>query len=205
MQKIEIKPGLAYYPEAITRDGQEKLLQDIRSVISQAPLYTSMMPQSGKPMSVQSTNCGALGWYSDRVGGYRYQANHPFTQKNWPALPPCLFALWEKYADYPDPADCGLINYYNKDAKMGLHSDQDERDFSAPVVSISLGDQANFIIGGLTRRNRTSSLKLSSGDIIVMGGKMRRIFHGISRLYPASSTLLEEGGRFNITLRKAGE
>ncbi len=204
MQKIEIKPGLFYYPEALSRPEQENLMQDIRAVIKQAPLYTPVMPVSGKEMSVQSTNCGALGWYSDQANGYRYQSRHPFTHKAWPPLSARFKVLWQSYAHHQHLADCALLNYYTENAKMGLHSDQDEQDFTAPVVSISLGDQANFIIGGLNRRDKTMSLKLSSGDIIVMSGKMRKVYHGIAKLYPFSSTLIPESGRFNITLRKAG-
>ena len=101
-------------------------------------------------------------------------------------------------------ADCGLVNYYGHSAKMGLHKDTDEQDFSAPVISLSLGDQASFLVGGLDRRDQTHRLKLSSGDLVILGGEMRKAYHGIARLYPETSTLVREGGRFNITLRKAG-
>ena len=204
MQKMELKPGLLYYPQVFDRAQQCRLLEDIRQIIDTAPLYHPIMPHSGYEMSAQSTNCGTLGWYSDQEKGYRYQKTHPLTQQPWPALPASFLQIWQQFSNHQNLPDCGLINYYNHDAKMGLHLDSDEEDFTAPVLSISLGDQAQFIIGGLTRKDKTQSLKLSSGDLIILGGQMRKVYHGISKLYPHSSTLLPETGRFNITLRKAG-
>jgi alkylated DNA repair protein (DNA oxidative demethylase) len=178
------------------------LLDEIREIIAQAPLYTPTMPRSGKPMSVRMTNAGPLGWVTDKERGYRYQARHPETGEPWPAIPQILFDLWEAVADYPHPPEACLINYYQGFAKMGLHQDRDEEDFTAPVLSVSLGDTGIFRVGGKTRKDPTQKFELESGDVFVLGGEDRLAFHGIDRILPGTSNLLEEGGRFNLTLRR---
>jgi alkylated DNA repair protein (DNA oxidative demethylase) len=151
------------------------------------------------------TNLGPLGWVSDR-DGYRYQATHPETGKPWPPIPEMVLDLWRGVADYPDEPEACLVNYYAAGTRMGLHQDRDEEDFSAPVVSISLGDACLFRIGGLKRNDPTRSLRLSSGDVVVLGGESRLAFHGVDRIYPGTSTLLKDwfpdGGRINLTLRR---
>ena len=171
-----------------------------------APFYTPTMPRTGKPFSVRMTNLGVLGWVSDKDGGYRYQATHPETGRPWPPIPEMVMAVWWELAGYPHPPEACLVNYYAPTARMGLHQDRDEEDFAAPVVSISLGDACRFRVGGTTRGGPTRSLKLSSGDVVVLGGAARLAFHGVDRLYPGTSTLLAgwfpEGGRINLTLRR---
>jgi alkylated DNA repair protein (DNA oxidative demethylase) len=138
---------------------------------------------------------------SDR-SGYRYQAVHPETGQSWPPIPDMVLEIWRKVSGYPhDPQAC-LVNYYAQGAKMGLHRDEDEEDFAAPVVSISLGDTAVFRIGGAERGGKTGTLKLSSGDVLVMGGAARLCYHGIDRILTGTSTLLKDGGRINLTLRR---
>ena len=112
-------------------------------MIAEAPLYQPRMPRSGKPFSVQMTNCGPLGWVSD-IDGYRYQPTHPETGRAWPPMPAIVLEAWETLADYPHPPEACLVNYYAPGTRMGLHQDKDEADFSAPVVSLSLGDDALF-------------------------------------------------------------
>lgn len=160
------------------------------------------MPRTGKEMSVRMTNCGALGWVTDQERGYRYQAQHPVTGRPWPAIPAELFDLWSEVAGYPAPPEACLVNYYSHVAKMGSHRDADEQDFSAPVVSVSLGDDAVFHIGGPRRSDPKSRMTLKSGDVVVLGGESRLAYHGIDRMLPATSDLLEEGGRINLTLRR---
>ena len=171
-----------------------------------APFFTPTMPKTGKPFSVRMTNLGPLGWVSDRDGGYRYQPTHPLTGKPWPPIPDMVLAVWREVAGYPHDPEACLVNFYEPGARMGLHQDRDEQDFDAPVVSISLGDTCLFRIGGTTRGGPTRSLKLSSGDVVVLGGADRLAFHGVDRLYPGTSTLLRdwfpEGGRINLTLRR---
>jgi alkylated DNA repair protein (DNA oxidative demethylase) len=201
MSPITLAPGLTYYPDYLDRPAQERLLQSLRGITREAPLYTPRMPRTGKPFSVRMTNCGPLGWVSD-IEGYRYQPIHPETGKPWPAIPDQVLRAWEELSGYPHPPDACLINFYEPTARMGLHQDKDEDEFAAPVVSLSLGYTALFRYGGLERRDPTKSIRLRSGDAIVFGGPARLIYHGIDRLTAGSSDLLPQGGRLNLTLRK---
>jgi len=198
----DLLPGIRHLPGYLSADEQKALLEEIRSVVAEAPLYTPRMPRTGKPMSVRMTNCGPLGWVTDKENGYRYQPTHPETGKPWPPIPETLLAIWRAVSDYPfDPEAC-LINFYDAKAKMGLHQDRDEQDFDAPVVSISLGDTCRFRVGGKTRQGGTASYQLHSGDVFVLGGEGRLAFHGVDKIYPGTSTMLKNGGRINLTLRR---
>ena len=194
--------GLEYLPGKIDLTRQIELMRDLRAVMDEAPLFTPTMPRSGKPMSVRMTNCGPLGWVTDRERGYRYQATHPVTGRPWPAMPQMLLDLWHEVARYPARPEACLVNYYGGDAKMGLHQDKDEDDFDAPVLSVSLGDSAIFRAGGRSRGDPTRKFELKSGDVVVLGGEDRLAFHGIDRILPGTSGLLAEGGRINLTLRR---
>ena len=199
---LELAPGLRYVPGYLDRAAQDVLLTDIRAILAAAPLFQPLMPRSGKAFSVRMSNCGPLGWVSDRAG-YRYQAEHPVTRQPWPTMPPLATRAWHALADYGDAPDACLVNYYEGSARMGLHQDRDEENFVAPVVSLSLGDTCLFRYGGTERRGPTRSLRLGSGDALVLGGPARLAFHGVDRVLGGSSTLLAEGGRFNLTLRRA--
>jgi DNA oxidative demethylase len=192
---------MKYLPQFLDRPAQEQLVENLRKAVEMAPLFTPVMPRTGKPFSVRMTNMGALGWVSDKAG-YRYQPTHPDTGKPWAPIPEVVMDVWNKVSDYAHPPEACLVNYYVEGAKMGLHQDRDEEDFAAPVVSISLGDTALFRIGGTTRGGKTQSLKLASGDVLVMGGESRLAFHGIDRVMSGTSTLLKSGGRINLTLRR---
>ena len=189
------------YPGHLDRAGQERLLAIVRDIVRQAPLYAPRMPRTGTPFSVQMTNCGTFGWVSD-VHGYRYQKVHPLTGKPWPAIPDLLLAVWSELARYRHPPEACLINYYGPLAKMGLHQDRDEHDFAAPVVSLSLGDTCIFRYGGTQRHDPTQTVRLASGDAFVLANDRRLAFHGVDRIIAGTSTLLAEGGRFNLTLRR---
>jgi alkylated DNA repair protein (DNA oxidative demethylase) len=191
-----------YFPQALDRAAQMALLAALRRVIGEAPLFTPTMPRSGNPMSVRMTNCGPLGWVTDKERGYRYQPTHPETGKPWPPIPPMLLDVWGAVAAYPFPPEACLVNYYAGDAKMGLHQDKDEEDFSAPVLSVSLGDTGVFRVGGRSRKDPTKKIELKSGDVVVLGGEDRLAYHGIDRILGGTSDLLAEGGRFNLTLRR---
>jgi len=193
--------GLRLYPEYFSRNAQLTALAAIRSVLADAPLYKPRMPKSGRPMSVGMSNCGPLGWISDERG-YRYESTHPQSGQTWPAIPDLLLRLWDDVAQYPDPPEACLINYYGPTAKMGLHQDRDEADFSAPVVSLSLGDSCLFRVGDGKRGDSTRSFRLNSGDVLVLAGDARLAFHGVDRIYAQTSTLLTEGGRINLTMRR---
>ena len=145
------------------------------------------------------TSAGEYGWISDRRG-YRYEAAHPGGQ-GWPPVPPIALDVWRSLSGVTRAPQCCLINFYDADARMGLHQDRDEANFDMPVVSISLGDDALFRVGGRERGGKTQSLWLASGDVAVMGGDARLNFHGIDRLRAGSSSLLPKGGRINLTLR----
>jgi alkylated DNA repair protein (DNA oxidative demethylase) len=191
-----------YFPAKLNKAAQASLLKELRAIIAEAPLFTPTMPRSGNPMSVRMTNCGLLGWVTDKERGYRYQATHPVTGKRWPPIPRVLLDLWDEVAGYPAPPEACLINYYAGAAKMGLHQDKDEEEFAAPVLSVSLGDTGIFRVGGSSRKDPTRALELKSGDVVVLGGEDRLAYHGIDRIVPGSSELLAEGGRFNLTLRR---
>lgn len=193
--------GLKYLPSYFDRAAQEALVSALEEAVAQAPFYTPVMPRSGRPFTVRMSNLGQLGWVSDR-DGYRYQAQHPETGEPWPPIPDQVLELWRKVADYPHDPEACLVNHYRGGAKLGLHRDEDEQDFSAPVVSVSLGDTAIFRIGGTERGGKTETLKLTSGDVLVMGGASRLRYHGIDRVLSGTSTLLRQSGRLNLTLRR---
>jgi len=193
--------GFRVLPGHLDAAAQSALIGRLTEAIRAAPFFTPAMPRSGRPFSVAMTNLGPLGWVSDR-SGYRYQTVHPATGEPWPPMPETILALWRAVADYPhDPQAC-LVNYYRAGARMGLHRDFDEEDFAAPVVSVSLGDTAVFRIGGPERGGPTKSIRLTSGDVLVMGGASRLCYHGVDRVLPGTSRLLPQGGRINLTLRR---
>ncbi len=193
---------MRHYPQRLDEAAQRALLAEIRTIVAAAPLYTPTMPRSGNPMTVRMTNAGPLGWVTDKERGYRYQATHPVTGEPWPAIPPMLLDLWNAVSGYPHPPEACLTNYYGGAAKMGLHQDKDEEDFAAPVLSVSLGDSGVFRVGGTARKDPTQRVELKSGDVFVLSGADRLAFHGIDRILAGTSDLLEEGGRFNLTLRR---
>jgi alkylated DNA repair protein (DNA oxidative demethylase) len=176
---------------------QAALLEELRAVVAAAPLFSPLTPW-GKPMSVRMTSAGKYGWYTDRKG-YRYIDRHP-SGLPWPPIPETALAVWHAVAPGAREPDCCLVNFYGETARMGLHQDRDEADFSQPVVSISLGDEGRFRIGP-ARSGPTESVWLASGDVLSLAGPARLAFHGIDRIRFGSSALLAEGGRINLTLR----
>jgi len=174
------------------------VVEDLRAITKAAPLFTPVTSR-GKPMSVRMTSAGRYGWYSDR-DGYRYERRHP-SGVNWPPIPDSVLAIWRALISTARMPDCCLVNIYRDGAKMGLHQDRDEADFTWPVLSVSLGDDALFRVGGTERGGPTESVWLRSGDVAVLGGDARLAFHGIDRVRAGSSALLRGGGRINLTLR----
>lgn len=199
---MAIPQGFSYRAGYLNRVRQQALIAAVRAVVAHSPFYTPTMPRSGKPLSVAMTNCGSLGWVTDRASGYRYQAIHPITSRPWAAMPVEISALWDELADYDHPPEACLINHYAASSRMGSHRDADEVDTAAPVVSVSLGDDAIFHIGGLRRSDPKERIVLKSGDIVVLGGAARLAYHGIDRVLPGTSAFLPEGGRINLTLRR---
>lgn len=195
--------GFKVFAGFLDRQQQEKLVKQVSQAVKAAPLFHPVMPRSGKPFSVRMTNLGKSGWVSDKTG-YRYQAFHPVTGQTWPQIPAEIIDIWKQVTACEEVPDACLVNYYTETARMGLHVDKDERDFRLPVVSISLGDSAVFRLGGTNRKDPTRSMKLVSGDVVVLGGKARLCYHGIDRIMSGSSSLLSGGGRLNLTLRCTG-
>jgi alkylated DNA repair protein (DNA oxidative demethylase) len=193
--------GFRLIRNALTADEQSRLLALVLKITAQAPFFQPTMPKTGRPLSVRMSNAGTLGWVSDKAG-YRYQATHPVTGKAWPAMPKMLLQLWDQHADYAAPPEACLINLYPAGSKMGSHQDRDEEDFAAPVLSVSLGDDAMFHVGGRHRAACKERWRLHSGDVVVLGGQARLAYHGIDRVYAGTSPLLPEGGRINLTLRR---
>lgn len=197
-----LKPGLRLYKTALDRAAQEALLAELRAILRGAPLFRPKMPRTGKEFSVRMSNCGPLGWVSD-LSGYRYQTHHPETGLPWPPMPESVLRLWRDFAECPAEPDACLINYYDVTARMGPHQDRDETDFSAPILSLSLGLSCRFRFGGDSRRDPSATIRLDSGDVLVFGGPARKMFHGVDRILPGTSTLLTPPGRINLTLRRA--
>ena len=193
--------GFRLYPAYFERSAQEALIGSVFEAMAAAPAYRPVTP-GGAAMSVKMSNFGSLGWISD-ARGYRYEGRHPVTGEAWPPIPEALFDLWADLTGDGPPPDACLVNLYRPGARMGLHQDRDEADFSRPVVSVSLGDTAVFRIGGTDRRAPTTTLRLTSGDVCVLGGAARLAFHGVDRILNGSSSLVPGGGRINLTLRRA--
>lgn len=190
--------GVEVHKGCLSSAAQARLLDEVQQVMHNAPPF-SPMTAWGRPMTVRMTSAGRYGWFSDRRG-YRYIREHP-DGLPWPPIPDTALALWQDLVSADREPDCCLINHYRDKARMGLHQDRDEADFAWPVLSISLGDDGLFRVGGTERGGATESLWLASGDVVVLGGEARLAYHGIDRIRPGSSSLLPEGGRINLTLR----
>jgi alkylated DNA repair protein (DNA oxidative demethylase) len=201
VKAVELAPGVTLWREYFTRSAQRELVETVMRLTQSAPFYRPLMPKTAKPFSVEETNFGTLGWTSDR-NGYRYVPVHPVTGETWPAIPGILMEMWSTVAFYPRAPECCLVNLYRAGAKMGAHQDRDEEELDAPVVSLSLGDTAQFRFGGPTRSGPTRTVKLSSGDVLTFGGPARRMYHGIDHVTASSSQLVPGGGRLNLTLRR---
>ena len=202
--KAEMTKDVYLLGEFVLRDGEHLLLADLQAVINQAPLCNMMTP-TGFAMSAAMTNCGELGWVADQQG-YRYDTLDPNTGKPWPHMPASFLQLAQTAA-----TDCGytdfvpdacLINQYKIGASMGLHQDKNERDFSQPIVSVSLGIPATFLFGGLRRSDKPLKIPLNHGDVVVWGADARLKFHGIMPLKPNNHVALG-AYRYNLTFRKA--
>jgi DNA oxidative demethylase len=199
---LSLPDGVRHLPGYLDAEQQAALVEQIRDIVARAPLFIPKMPKTGKEMSVRMTNCGRLGWVTDKGRGYRYQTTHPVTGELWPDMPQTLTQLWKDQAHYSYEPEACLVNFYSSDAKMGLHQDRDESEFNAPVLSVSLGDACLFRVGGVKRNDPTVSFRLESGDVMLLEGPGRLAFHGVDRIYPDSSRLLKNGGRINLTMRR---
>ena len=186
------------------KNSETELMQALQAIVAEAP-FRRMFTPGGHKMSVAMTNCGRAGWVTDRTG-YRYDAADPETGRHWPAMPASFRALATNAATQAGfdgfAPDACLINSYEPGARMSLHQDRDERDFGAPIVSVSLGLPATFLFGGLHRSDRPRRYRLAHGDVVVWGGPSRLFFHGIAPLVQGEHPLLG-ARRINLTFRKA--
>jgi DNA oxidative demethylase len=203
-REVALAPG-ATLLTGFARSSERVLLEGLTKVIALAPLRHMSTP-GGHRMSVAMTNCGALGWVTDRKG-YRYDPSDPSTGRPWPAMPDAFFDLAVRAAARAGfggfaPEAC-LINRYEPGARLSLHQDRNERDFEAPIVSVSLGLPATFLFGGESRADRPRRFPLSHGDVVVWGGPARLRYHGVLPLEEGDHPLLG-ACRINLTLRKAG-
>jgi alkylated DNA repair protein (DNA oxidative demethylase) len=194
--------GFVHLPGYLDAAAQHALLAEVLAAIGDRFWFQPTTPRWNRPFSVRMSNLGPLGWVSDQRG-YRYQSHHPGTGLPWPSMPESLLRLWRDLARHPDPPEACLVNHYKDSARMGLHQDRDEADFSRPVLSVSLGDTAVFRLGGLDRKDPTRSLRLASGDVCRLAGERRLAFHGVDRILAGSSSLIPGGGRINLTMRCA--
>lgn len=193
--------GFQIFSQYLDKTQQLNLLDTIKSIKQRAPFYRPTMPKSNKPFSVQITSCGAYGWVADQKG-YRYEKQHPVTKQAWPAMPSLLETIWQDVTQQSySPQSC-LINYYKDTAKMGAHLDKDELDLTKPVLSISLGQSAQFFISGPNRNDRKIRMQLNSGDVVIMAGPSRNFYHGIDKILPNKPAHFADfQGRLNLTLR----
>jgi alkylated DNA repair protein (DNA oxidative demethylase) len=189
---------------ALAMPVEADLIADLCDIAQRAP-FRHMVTPGGHQMSVAMTNCGALGWVTDRTG-YRYDANDPETGQPWPEMPRSFRELAGKAADDAGfrgfTPDACLINRYQPGARMSLHQDRDEHDFGAPIVSVSLGLPATFLFGGLKRSDKAARFRLEHGDVVVWGGPARLVFHGVAPLAGGTHAVLGQQ-RINLTFRKA--
>lgn len=200
---VPIDAGVVGLPGHALAAGND-LLEAVQGIVSAAPLRQMLTP-GGLTMSVAMTNCGDAGWVSDRRG-YRYAPADPTTGRAWPAMPACLRALASGAAEAAGFAgfapDVCLVNQYLPGTRLSLHQDRDERDYAHPIVSVSLGLPATFLLGGLQRRDPVRRLPLVHGDVIVWGGPARLRFHGVLALKDGAHPQLG-ARRINLTFRRA--
>jgi alkylated DNA repair protein (DNA oxidative demethylase) len=201
--RAALAPG-AVLLRGFCREFAADLLAAIERVAAAAP-FRNMVTPGGYAMSVAMTNCGAAGWITDRTG-YRYARNDPASGKPWPAMPPVfadIAARAAAEAGFPGFApDSCLVNRYAPGTKLSLHQDKNERDFAAPIVSVSLGLPATFLFGGAKRSDPQQRVALVHGDVVVWGGPARLVYHGVAKLKDGEHPLAGPW-RFNLTLRKA--
>ena len=193
--------GVRVWKDFLSPDQQRAMVHDLREIAASAPFRRYETP-GGRKMSVRMSAAGQMGWMADRAG-YRYEPSQP-DGAGWPDIPKSVLDVWRTLADTERDPDSCLINFYGEGAKMGMHQDKDEGALSWPVLSISLGDDALFRVGGTARGGSTESIWLQSGDVALLSGDARLAYHGIDRIRFRSSNLLPDGGRLNVTLRVAG-
>lgn len=198
--------GITIFREYLSRDEQLEFVEKSRQAAKQAPLLFPRMRQ-GTPFKVRVTSVGACGWWSDESKGFGYVKRHPETNRPFPPMPESFRSVAVRAASDAgckfEPDTC-LINFYDIDGgRLGLHQDENERDRTQPIVTVSLGDSCIFEVGGKYRNIKPQEVRLNSGDVLVMHGDGRMLFHGVKEIIPCTSNILKNGGRVSLTLRKA--
>ncbi len=200
----KLPPGFVLQAGAVDLERQGALLAAIRDIETQAPL-SRLRTKGGGLTSAAMTNCGQAGWWSDGKG-YRYETTNPATRTPWPKMPDVFWQTVRELAQnsaWPEfEPDACLINFYTPEAKMGLHQDRDEKDFSQPIITVCLGDDADFQVGGPQRADKYINVRVHSGDVLLMGGESRMRFHGVRKIFGGTSPLAVNG-RYSLTFRKA--
>jgi alkylated DNA repair protein (DNA oxidative demethylase) len=199
---VQLAPG-AMLLAGFARPLEAPLIEAVNAIVERAP-FRHLITPGGHRMTVAMTNCGRVGWVSDRTG-YRYDAIDPDSGTLWPQMPAVFADLAEQAAAKAGFAnfrpDACLINRYEPGAKLSLHQDKDELDFNAPIVSVSLGLPATFLFGGLDRSDKTARYRLTHGDVVAWGGPSRLAYHGVLPLADGEHPLLG-AQRINLTFRK---
>ena len=199
--------GLHHVPGFLTLAEQSALIEIARTICQEAPLLRPCMRIAGRtlPFKLTLTNCGPWGWWSDERG-FRYVDKHPKTGRPFPPIPDLLLELAEKALARcglpPMRVDNCLINHYAEGESLGPHRDRTEDDMEAPIISLSVGAEALFQMGGPNRNDPTTDHTLRSGDLLIQSGPSRGYFHGIKRICPTMDNPLRDGSRLNFTLRK---
>lgn len=202
LRDVQLAPG-AMLLAGFAQPLEAPLIDAVHAIIERAP-FRHLVTPGGHRMSVAMTNCGRVGWVSDR-SGYRYDAIDPESGHPWPPMPAVFAQIAREaaakagFADFRP--DACLINRYEPGAKLSLHQDKDELDFNAPIVSLSLGLPATFLFGGLNRSDKTVRYRLTHGDVVVWGGPARLAYHGVMPLADGEHPLLGSQ-RINLTFRK---
>jgi len=182
---------------------ESELIEAGGAIVAQSP-FRRMTTPGGYQMSVAMTNCGERGWVTDHTG-YRYDSIDPRTGARWPAMPPVLFDLARRAAEQGGflnfAPDACLVNRYEPGTRLSLHQDKDELDYSAPIVSVSLGLPATFLFGGMARSDKPRRFRLVHGDVVVWGGPSRLAYHGVAPLADGEHALLGRK-RINLTFRR---
>jgi DNA oxidative demethylase len=195
---MSLPSGFSLLKSCLDRAQQESLVVELRLIVKQSPLFTPTL--YGSPFRYQMTNCGDFGWTVEN-DVYKYVDKHPITGKVWPKIPDSLIKLSRELLGERFRADCCLINLYGEHSTLGLHVDKTEK-VSKPVLSISLGDTATFLMGGIKKNNRLERINLSSGDVLILSDAARLSWHGIEKIHFGSSDLLKNHGRLNLTIRQ---
>lgn len=197
--------GFIHLKKFIDREEQLQVIDCVRLIAANAPFRTPRMV-NGSPMNIKVTSCGAVGWWSSELRGYRYEKVHPSKGTPWPLVPAMLEDICKRAlarVGLPEfRIDTCLINHYNADGSLGLHSDTTEYDQVTPIVSLSLGADAVFLLGGLERSDPQKKHLLQSGDVVIQSEDSRNFYHGIAELLPTIDNPMKDGGRLNLTFRK---